>query len=71
VHLAPGLGHDAVAVNCYGVNDGTFSWNQNTGRADSGDNFTIRDSYFHDLTHNAANGHIRRLPDRGRRARCH
>jgi hypothetical protein len=48
----------ATAVNCYGVNDGIFSWAQSTGRADSGDNVTIADSYFHDFTTNAANGHI-------------
>ena len=47
----------ARAVNCYGVNDGIFSW-ASTGRADSGDNVSIADSYFHDFTTNAANGHI-------------
>jgi hypothetical protein len=46
----------AIAVNCYGVNDGMFSWAQNTGT--SGDNVNISDSYFHDFTTNAANGHI-------------
>lgn len=46
----------ATAVNCYGVNDGMFSWAQNTGN--SGDNVNISESYFHDLTTNAANGHI-------------
>ena len=47
----------ATAVNCYGVNDGIFSWSQG-GRPDSGDNAIIRDSYFHGFTANAANGHI-------------
>lgn len=46
----------ATAANCYGVNDGMFSWAQNTGN--SGDNVNISDSYFHDFTTNAANGHI-------------
>ncbi len=45
------------AVNCYGINDGVFSWSD-TSSAQSGDNFTITNSYFHDFTENAANGHI-------------
>jgi hypothetical protein len=44
-------------VDCHGINDGIFSW-ADTGSADSGDNFTIEHSYFHDFTTNAANGHI-------------
>lgn len=46
----------ATAVNCYGVNDGMFGWALNTST--SGNNVTISDSYFHDFTTNAANGHI-------------
>jgi hypothetical protein len=46
----------ATAVNCYGVNDGIFSWASNTGS--SGDNVNISDTYIHDLTTNAANGHM-------------
>lgn len=46
-----------TAVNCYGVNDGFFA-----GRPDAstptGNNFTIENSYFHDFTQGAANGHI-------------
>ncbi len=46
-------------LNCHGVNDGIFSWwwpqNVNLG---AGSDFLIQDSYFHDFTENAANGHI-------------
>ena len=43
------------AINCHGVNDGVFAW----GRSPTaGDNLTVRDSYFHGFTTNAANGHI-------------
>ncbi|HSX31802.1 MAG TPA: right-handed parallel beta-helix repeat-containing protein, partial [Candidatus Saccharimonadales bacterium] len=37
-------------VNCYGANDGIFSW--------KGDNFTINDNYIHNLSSKASNGHI-------------
>jgi hypothetical protein len=55
------VAHRMVAehVNCYGVDDGIFSWwwsnDQNAG---AGSDFIIKDSYFHDFTENAANGHI-------------
>jgi hypothetical protein len=49
----------AKNVNCYGINDGIFSWwwskDKNAG---AGSDFIIQDSYFHDFTTNAANGHI-------------
>jgi hypothetical protein len=49
----------AKYVNCYGINDGIFSWwwsrDANVG---AGSDFIIQDSYFHDFTENAANGHI-------------
>jgi hypothetical protein len=49
----------ASHINCHGVNDGIFSWwwprNKNDG---AGSDFMIVDSYFHDFTENAANGHI-------------
>jgi Ca2+-binding RTX toxin-like protein len=49
----------ANAVNCHSVNDGMFSWAWEDGRdPTSGDNFTIANSYFHDFTEDAANGHI-------------
>lgn len=43
----------AVRVDCRGVNDGIFAWSE-----PGGDNFTIRRSYFHDLTTATANGHV-------------
>jgi hypothetical protein len=49
----------AENVNCHDVNDGIFSWwwpsDKNVG---AGSDFVIQDSYFHDFTENAANGHI-------------
>lgn len=44
------------ALNCYGVDDGIFSW-ADTGHAGTGDNFTITNSYFHGFTHRTSNGH--------------
>jgi hypothetical protein len=44
------------ALNCYGVDDGIFSW-ADTGHQKTGDNFTITGSYFHGLTHATSNGH--------------
>lgn len=55
------LAYSMVAknVNCHEVNDGIFSWwwssDKNSG---AGSDFIIQDSYFHDFTENAANGHI-------------
>jgi hypothetical protein len=45
-------------INCYGINDGIFSWADTNYSATTGDNFSISDSYFHNFTANAANGHI-------------
>jgi hypothetical protein len=50
-----GVGLSAVAINCFGINDGIFSW---TPGGNGGDNVSIRDSYFHDFTTKTANGHI-------------
>jgi hypothetical protein len=49
----------AKNVNCHDVNDGIFSWwwSRDTN-AGAGSDFIIQDSYFHDFTENAANGHI-------------
>jgi len=47
----------ARAVDCYGANDGIFTWAA-TGNPTSGDNFVITGSYFHDLTRETSNGHI-------------
>jgi hypothetical protein len=44
------------AVNCYGVDDGVFSW-ADTGHPASGDHFIISNSYFHGLTEATSNGH--------------
>jgi hypothetical protein len=50
-----------TAVNCYGVDDGIFSWadtgSKSTAAEASGGHFTIRDSYFHGFTHATSNGH--------------
>jgi hypothetical protein len=43
-------------VNCYGADDGIFSW-ADTGHPAGGDHFTITASYFHGLTTATANGH--------------
>jgi hypothetical protein len=45
------------AVNCYGVNDGIFSWADTAYSQTTGDDFTIKDSYFHGFTTATANGH--------------
>jgi hypothetical protein len=52
-----GAAMTAVGVNCSRVNDGIFSW-QDSGGTSQGNNFTIRDSYFHGLTEATGNGHI-------------
>jgi hypothetical protein len=44
-------------VNCFGVDDGIFSWADNGYSRTTGDHFTIRNSYFHDLTTRTSNGH--------------
>jgi hypothetical protein len=44
-------------LNCYGINDGIFSWADTGYSQTTGDGFTIENSYFHDFTTNAANGH--------------
>ncbi len=47
-----------TAVNCYGVDDGIFSWADTGYSQTTGDNFSIKDSYLHDFTSKTANGHI-------------
>jgi hypothetical protein len=42
-------------VDCHGVDDGIFTW---ASSSSAGDEFTIEDSYFHDLTPLTANGHM-------------
>lgn len=46
-----------TAVNCHHVNDAIFLWEW-PNDSGHGNNFTIKDNYFHDLTEQAANGHI-------------
>jgi hypothetical protein len=49
----------AQNVNCHNVNDGIFSWWwPQDSHMGAGSDFIIQDSYFHDFTENAANGHI-------------
>ncbi|MDX6337478.1 MAG: hypothetical protein QOG05_4818 [Streptosporangiaceae bacterium] len=45
------------AVNCYGSNDGIFSWADHGYSRTTGDHFVISDSYFHDFTDKTSNGH--------------
>ena len=45
-------------LNCYGVNDGVFSWADNSYSQTTGDNLLLQDSYLHDFTVKTANGHI-------------
>jgi hypothetical protein len=55
------LAYSMVAknVNCHDINDGIFSWWWSSDKnAGAGSDFIIQDSYFHDFTENAANGHI-------------
>ena len=47
----------ATANNIFGVNDGIFSWPDNSSPT-AGWNVTIQDNYLHDFTALAANGHI-------------
>jgi len=53
-----GVSMSVNRMNCYGVNDGVFSWADLGYSATTGDNFVVANSYFHNLTENAANGHI-------------
>ena len=46
------------AMNCHGADDGVFAFARLAYSATSGDNFTIKNSYFHSFTKNAANGHM-------------
>ena len=46
------------AMNCHGTDDGFFAFARLAYSATAGDNWTLKNSYLHDFTHNAANGHI-------------
>jgi hypothetical protein len=45
------------AVDCYGSNDGIFSWADHGYSPTTGDHFVITNSYFHDFTDKTSNGH--------------
>jgi hypothetical protein len=45
-------------INCHGSGDGVFAWAYTNYSPTEGDDFTIRNSYFHDFTLDAANGHM-------------
>jgi hypothetical protein len=45
------------AINCHGIDDGIFSWPDTSYSWTTGNNFTIRNSYFHGFTHATSNGH--------------
>ena len=45
------------AVNCFGSDDGIWSWADMGYSHTTGDHFVIRDSYIHDLTTRTSNGH--------------
>ncbi len=49
---------DIESINCYGADDGIFSWADVSYSQTTGDNFTIKNSYFHDFTNKTSNGHI-------------
>ncbi len=45
------------AMNCFGANDGVFTWVAKGDPARGGGHFTVSDSYFHGFTKETANGH--------------
>lgn len=50
--------HEVVeAVNCFGSDDGIWSWADMGYSHTTGDHFVIRDSYVHNLTTRTSNGH--------------
>ena len=53
-----GTAMSANAVNCYGMDDGIFSWADTGYSQTTGDHFSITNSYFHDFTSKTSNGHI-------------
>jgi hypothetical protein len=46
------------AISCANVDDGIFSWADTSYSSTTGNNFTIKNSYFHDFTTKTSNGHI-------------
>jgi hypothetical protein len=50
--------HEVVeAVNCFGSDDGIWSWADMGYSRTTGDHFVLRDSYIHNLTTRTSNGH--------------
>jgi hypothetical protein len=45
------------AVNCYGVDDGVWSWADSSYSHTTGDHFVVKNSYFHNFTSLTSNGH--------------
>jgi hypothetical protein len=45
------------AVDCYGVDDGVWSWADSSYSQTTGDHFVVENSYFHDFTTRTSNGH--------------
>jgi hypothetical protein len=45
-------------LDCSGANDGVFSWADTGYSRTTGDNFEIKNSYFHGFTTRTANGHV-------------
>jgi hypothetical protein len=52
-----GTSESVNAVNCYGVDDGVWSWADTGYSAETGDHFSVTNSYFHNFTHRTSNGH--------------
>ena len=45
------------AVDCYGADDGVWSWADSSYSNTTGDHFVVQNSYFHDFTTRTSNGH--------------
>ena len=45
------------AVDCYGADDGVWSWADSSYSSTTGDHFVVENSYFHDFTTRTSNGH--------------
>ncbi|MEM9893855.1 MAG: hypothetical protein AAF962_23625 [Actinomycetota bacterium] len=53
-----GEGVTVTAIECRGMVDGLVAWPRTEFSPTAGDNFVLRDSYFHSFHHDASNGHI-------------
>ncbi len=52
-----GISELVEAVDCFGANDGIWSWADMGYSHTTGNHFVIRDSYIHNLTTRTSNGH--------------